>query len=208
MSTRLRALPVERHSPSITPLRKVESQTIYPYPLAPLVRPGRVYWLTGLACTGKTTLGRLLCSRFRSQGRSCIHLDGDELREAFDNDLGHGFGDQWRSARRYSRLSRILAEQGIDVVCSTISLFHEVQRWNRAHIRNYYEILLRAPLPVLIARDRKTLYSRALRGEIDNVVGVDLPAQEPEHPDIIIENDGSRSPESVLDLLVRALGLR
>ena len=104
MSPRLRVLPVERHSPSITPLGEVESQKIRRH--IPLVRPGRVYWLTGLACTGKTTLGRLLCSRLRSQGHSCIHLDGDELREAFDNDLGHGFGDRWRSARRYSRLSR------------------------------------------------------------------------------------------------------
>ena len=173
----------------------------------PCVRPGRVYWLTGLACTGKTTLGRLLCRRFRRQGRACVHLDGDELREAFDNDLGHDFRDRWRSSRRYSGLSRMFARQGIDVVCSTISLFHDVQRWNRANIKNYYEILLRAPLPVLIARDGKSLYRRALRGEIDNVVGVDLPAQEPEHPDIVIENDGSRSPEAVLDLIIKALGL-
>jgi len=172
------------------------------------MRPGRVYWLTGLACTGKTTLGRLLCDRLRGQGRFCLHLDGDELREAFGNDLGHDFGDRWRSARRYSGLSRMFARQGIDVVCSTISLFHDVQRWNRANINDYYEILLRAPLPVLIARDRKTLYTRALRGEIKNVVGIDLPAQEPEHPDITIENDGSCSPEVVLDLLVNALGLR
>ena len=173
----------------------------------PCVRLGRVYWLTGLACTGKTTLGRLLCRRFRRQGRTCVHLDGDELREAFDNDLGHDFRDRWRSARRYSGLSRMFAGQGIDVVCSTISLFHDVQRWNRANIKNYYEILLRAPLPILIARDGKSLYRRALRGEIDNVVGIDLPAQEPEHPDIVIENDGSRSPEAVLDLIVKALGL-
>src|SRR5215472_8386706 len=157
----------------------------------PCVRLGRVYWLTGLACTGKTTLGRLLCRRFRRQGRTCVHLDGDELREAFDNDLGHDFRDRWRSARRYSGLSRMFAGQGIDVVCSTISLFHDVQRWNRANIKNYYE----------------SLYRRALRGEIDNVVGIDLPAQEPEHPDVVIENDGSRSPEAVLDLIIKALGL-
>jgi cytidine diphosphoramidate kinase len=199
---------VPRHqlcSLGIDPLNHFEAPSLSPG--ARVACPGRVYWLTGLACSGKTTLGRLLCQRVRSHGRACVHLDGDELREAFGNDLGHDFGDRWRSARRYSGLSRMFAEQGIDVVCSTISLFHDVQRWNRANIKHYYEILLHAPLPVLISRDRKDLYSRALRGELDNVVGIDLPAQEPEHPDIVIENDGSRSPEALADLLVKTLGL-
>jgi len=166
-----------------------------------------VYWITGLSCVGKTTLGRLLCTRLRQCGRPCVHLDGDQLRDAFDNDLGHGFADRRRSARRYSGLSRMFAEQGIDVVCSTISLFHDVQRWNRANIQNYYEILMRAPLQVLIARDGKGLYRGALSGEIDDVVGIDLPAQEPEHPDIVIDNDGSQSPAALIDMLTVALGL-
>src|SRR5215475_2078392 len=168
---------------------------------------GNVYWITGLSCSGKTTLGRLLCDRLRRSGRACVQLDGDQLREAFDNDLGHGIIDRRRSARRYSGLSRMFAEQGIDVVCSTISLFHDVQRWNRANIQNYYEILMRAPLQVLIARDGKGLYRGALSGEIDDVVGIDLPAQEPEHPDIVIDNDGSQSPAALIDMLTVALGL-
>lgn len=185
----------EPNGPSICPLDDTEYL-------------GRVYWITGLSCSGKTTLGRLLCDRLRSSGAPCIHLDGDRLREAFDNDLGHSFLDRRRSARRYSGLSRMFAEQGIDVVCSTISLFHDVQTWNRANIKNYYEIYLRAPLEILISRDRKNLYSRALRGEIGNVVGVDLPAEEPVRPDVIIDNDGTHAPAAVLDIVLERLGRR
>jgi len=169
---------------------------------------GNVYWITGLSCSGKTTLGRLLCDRLRRSGRACVQLDGDQLREAFDNDLGHSFIDRRRSARRYSGLSRMFAEQGMDVVCSTISLFHDVQTWNRTNIKNYYEIYLRAPIDILISRDRKNLYSRALRGEIDNVVGVDLPAEEPVRPDVIIDNDGTHAPAVLLDMILERLGRR
>ena len=47
---------------------------------------------------------------------------------------------------RNARLCRLLAGQGFDVVCATISLFHEVQRWNRENIPNYREIYLRVPI--------------------------------------------------------------
>ena len=57
-------------------------------------------------------------------------LDGDALRPAIAEDLGHNAVDRRRSAMRNARLCRLLAEQGTDVVCATISLFHEVQRWN------------------------------------------------------------------------------
>jgi adenylylsulfate kinase-like enzyme len=167
---------------------------------------GHVFWITGLSCSGKTTLGRLLFRRLRVFGRPCVHLDGDQLRDAFDNDLGHTFDDRRRSARRYAGLARMFARQDIDVVCSTISLFHDIQSWNRENITNYHEIYLRAPLDVLIARDRKNLYRRALCGEIGNVVGIDLPAEEPERPDMIIDNDGTQAPEVLLDMILEQLG--
>ena len=46
-----------------------------------------------------------------------------------------------------SRLCRLLASQGTDVVCATISLFHEVQSWNRDNIPGYCEIYLQVPMP-------------------------------------------------------------
>ena len=61
----------------------------------------------------------------------------------------------------------MLAAQGFDVVCATISLFHSVQRWNRANIPNYFEIYLRVPFEELTRRDSKGIYSHALGGSVE-----------------------------------------
>src|SRR5580700_9784200 len=90
--------------------------------------PARVFWITGLSGAGKTTLARELCNRLRDAGHPVFFLDGDALRSAIAEDLGHSAGDRRRSAMRNARLCRLLAEQGAYVVCATISLFHEVQR--------------------------------------------------------------------------------
>ena len=102
--------------------------------------PGRVFWITGLSGAGKTTLGQELRSRLRASGRPVAFLDGDALRTAIAEDLGHSAGNRRQSAMRNARLCRLLAEQGSDVICATISLFHEVQRWNRENIPDYREI--------------------------------------------------------------------
>ena len=110
-----------------------------------------------------------------------------------------------KSAMRNARLCRMLSDQGVDVVCATISMFRECREWNREHIPSYREIYLRVPIETLIERDQKQLYSQALRGEIRNVMGVDIEIEEPESPDVIVANDGSHAAEMVVDHVLREL---
>ena len=156
----------------------------------PSVLSGRVFWITGLSGSGKTTVGRELCARLRNAGRPAVFLDGDVLREAISEDLGHRSEDRRRSAMRNARACKMLAEQGLDVVCATISLFHSVQSWNRTNIPGYCEIYLRVPVEELARRDPKGIYARARRGKQLNVVGLDIPVEEPESPDLILDNHG------------------
>src|SRR5579863_9621661 len=143
--------------------------------------PGRVFWLTGLSAAGKTSIGRALSANLRACGRPVIFLDGDTLRAAVSNDLGYSADNRRAAAMRNGRLCRMLAEQGFDVVCSTISLFHEVQRWNRENILRYNEIYVRAPLEELKRRDPKGIY-RTAGNTGANIVGLDIPAEIPENP--------------------------
>jgi len=165
---------------------------------------GRVFWLTGLSGAGKTTLARELSARLRAAGRAVIFLDGDALRGAIAEDLEHSAADRRRSAMRNARLCRLLAEQGMDVVCATISLFHEVHRWNRENIPGYREIYLRVPLDELRRRDSKGLYAGAKRGKARDVVGIDVPAETPEAPDLILDNYGSLDVSSAVDRILAA----
>ena len=150
------------------------------------VSPGHVYWITGLSGAGKTTLGQELSRRLRAAGQRVIFLDGDALRSAIAEDLGHSAGERRRAAMRNARLCLLLAEQGADVVCATISLFYEVQRWNRENIPGYREIYLRVPMDELRRRDSKGIYASAQRGEARDVVGIDVLAEVPEAPDLVI----------------------
>ncbi|HTV50128.1 MAG TPA: adenylyl-sulfate kinase [Steroidobacteraceae bacterium] len=150
-----------------------------------------MFWITGLSGAGKTTIGRELWRRLREAGHSVVFLDGDELRGALAEDLGHDRKHRLRSAMRNARLCRLLARQGSYVVCATISLFHEVQRWNRENIANYTEIYLRVPLEELQRRDLKGIYAASRRGELQHVVGVDIAAEMPTAPDVVVDNYGN-----------------
>jgi glutamine kinase len=166
------------------------------------VSAGRVFWITGMSGAGKTTLGLELSSRLRAAGRRVTFLDGDALRSVIAEDLGHSASDRRRSAMRNARLCRLLAEQGADVVCATISLFHEVQRWNRENIPGYREIYLRVPIDELQRRDSKGIYARAQRGEARNVVGIDVAAEAPEAPDLVLDNYGALDVDTAVDRIL------
>ncbi len=163
---------------------------------------GRVFWITGLSGSGKTTLGEELCRRLRAYGNAATFLDGDALRVAIAEDLGHSAADRHSSAMRNARLCRLLAGQGADVVCATISLFHDVQRWNRENIPGYREIYLRVPVEELHRRDRKGIYAGARNGNTRHVVGIDVPAEFPEAPDLIIDNHGSIDVTAAVDRII------
>jgi glutamine kinase len=172
------------------------------------VSPGRVFWITGLSGAGKTTLGRELWNRLRAAGRPATFLDGDALRAVIAEDLDHSAGHRRRSAMRNARLCRLLAEQGGDVVCATISLFHEVQRWNRENIPGYREIYLRVPMDELRRRDSKGIYAGAERGDTQNVVGLDVAAEAPEAPDLVLDNYGALDVATAVDRILAVGGRR
>lgn len=162
---------------------------------------GIVYWITGLSGAGKTTIGNLLYRKLKEKKKNVVFLDGDILREIFGGDLGYSVEDRKKSAMRNSRICKALSDQGINVVCATISMFDECRNWNRINIKSYKEIYIKVPIEILIKRNQKGLYSKALNGEIENVMGIDIEFEEPKNPDLVILNDGSVEPQGLVDLI-------
>lgn len=145
-------------------------------------------WITGLAGSGKTTIATEVHRRLKGIFDNVVLLDGDVLRGIFGGDVGHDPEGRFQNALRISRLCKFLVEQDVNVVCSTMSLFSEIHEMNRLVTPHYYEVYVDVPMEELVRRNKKGLYSRALRGEIEHVVGVDLPFDRPANPHLIIAN--------------------
>jgi cytidine diphosphoramidate kinase len=130
-------------------------------------------------------------------------VDGDVLRRVMGADLGYDPADRLRNAQRVSRLCAELAEQGLTVVCATVSLFHQIHAWNRAHCPGLYEVLVRVSPETLLARDQKGLYSGGLAGEVAHVVGVNQACELPLEPDLIVDNDAGVDPVTAAAEILR-----
>lgn len=162
-----------------------------------------VIWLTGLSGAGKTTIGKELQISLKRRN-NVVLIDGDDVRSIVGDDIGYDVESRKINAWRICRLCNYLDSQGLDVICCTISMFEEIRTWNRANYKKYFEIFIDVPMHELINRDQKKIYSKALAGEISNVVGIDIPLTFPEKPDMVISNiPPYRSPDDIVkDILV------
>ncbi len=164
------------------------------------MKKGTVYFFTGLSGAGKTTLGTLFYEHLHSKKDNIVFFDGDVLRSTCYTKTDYSTEARRSSAFEMFGLCNLLAEQGIDVVVCSISMYDDVRAWNHEHITNYKEIYVRVTMDTLYQRDQKQLYSKGTQ-----VVGKDLPYDEPKCPDIIVQNDGACPPDMLVQHIEEAL---
>lgn len=176
-------------------------------------KKGTVYFFTGLAGAGKTTIGGLFYRRLKEKSPDAILIDGDQTRLAAGDSAADGtvlLRERYTTEARKSgafdtfRYVRNLSNLGKDVVICSIAMYTEVRSWNRENIENYREIYIKVSRETLYRRDQKSLYSSGVK----NVVGVDLPYDEPNHSSIVVQNDGQETPEEIVTRLEQFFGLR
>ena len=162
-------------------------------------------WVTGLSGAGKTTLCASLYDLLKPRIPELILLDGDAVRTAFGHDLTHRESDRVRQVKRLQSISKLLADQGCVVLVAVLYAHPSLLAWNRANLPGYAEIYLDASLDMVMARDDKELYARALTGELRDVVGIDIPWHAPEAPDVRIDVDAGEAPLVMRDQVIRAI---
>lgn len=165
----------------------------------------RVYWLTGLSASGKTTLANELKKQLHQQNQQSVILDGDEIRQGLCSDLALSQRDRKENIRRTGEVARLLQQNGINAICSLISPYRSDRDNVRKRIpENYFiEIYLATPLETCIQRDPKGLYKKALQGEIKGMTGVDAPYEAPENPEYHL--DTSHTPPEAIAQSILAL---
>jgi adenylylsulfate kinase len=166
---------------------------------------GVVIWFTGLSGAGKTTLSRSVSVQLAAGGHKVEILDGDEVRENLSRGLSFCREDRDENVRRIGFVARLLARNGVVVLVSAISPYRQSRDDVRSAVEGdelpFVEVLIRAPLEVLIERDPKGLYKKALAGEIRNFTGISDPYEEPESPGLIVDSASESIGESTARLL-------
>jgi adenylylsulfate kinase-like enzyme len=148
---------------------------------------GRVFLLTGLSGSGKSTLGNLLVSHLNKYGvRDIFLLDGDASRAFFEGDLSYLPEDRDAMTKRMAFAAFTLTENNIDVVMANIARKKELRQFIRKKIPDYIEIFHDADITTLIEKDVKGTYRNNLSSKNPMIVGVDIPYDRPEYPDVIV----------------------
>jgi len=157
---------------------------------------GFVIWMTGLSGAGKTTIALELLRQLDGRALRLERLDGDVVRESLTKDLGFSAEDRAKNIERVTFVAKLLSRNGVGCICSFISPYQAVRDHVRSETTNFLEVFVDAPLDVVIGRDVKGMYKKAIAGEIPNFTGISDPFEAPESPDIHLRTDQETVTES------------
>jgi bifunctional enzyme CysN/CysC len=160
-------------------------------------------WLTGLSGAGKSTIAKLLEKQLFASGRHTYILDGDNIRQGLNRDLGFSEADRVENIRRAREVARLFVDAGLVVIVAFISPYRAERDLARSRFEpdEFVEIYIDAPLEECERRDPKGLYARARRGELVNFTGIDSDYEPPETPEIRLDTI-AKSPDECVDLIL------
>ncbi|MBL8216631.1 MAG: adenylyl-sulfate kinase [Bryobacterales bacterium] len=168
------------------------------------IESGCTIWFTGLSGSGKSTLSTMLAEHLRRHGARVEVLDGDVVRTQLCRGLGFSKADREENIRRVGFVCELLARHGVVAIAAVISPYRSGRDEVRSRIPRFFEIHTHCPIEVLVERDPKGLYQKALTGEIANFTGVSDPYEPPLSPEAVIDSS-LQTPQESLSVILRAL---
>jgi len=149
----------------------------------------RIIWLTGLSGSGKSTIANLIEKKLIAKARHSYLLDGDNVRQGLNKDLGFTDADRVENIRRVAETAKLMLDAGLIVITSFISPFRAERDMARTLFDEgeFIEVFVDASLEACEQRDPKGLYKKARNGEIKNFTGLDSPYEPPKHPELLID---------------------
>ena len=132
----------------------------------------KIFWLTGLSGSGKSTIANALEKELHAQGIRTYILDGDNVRHGLNQDLGFTNEDRVENIRRVSEVAKLMVDAGIVVITAFISPFKAERELARALFEEeeFLEVFIDVPLEVAESRDPKGLYKK--RGMEDYLISL------------------------------------
>ncbi|HTE80365.1 MAG TPA: adenylyl-sulfate kinase, partial [Reyranella sp.] len=188
---------VHRHAETVTPALRAELKAQQPL----------VVWLTGLPGSGKSTIANLVERKLAALGRQTMLLDGDNLRQGLNADLGFDPAGRSENVRRVGEVAKLMADAGLIVIVALVSPF-QADRTRAAALLpegRFLEIHVDAPVELCRQRDPKGLYAKADRGQVADLTGRDQPYEIPEDPALVLrtaEQTVEEAADRVVNLVI------
>ncbi|WP_084811072.1 adenylyl-sulfate kinase [Ensifer sp. BR816] len=153
------------------------------------LQAGTVLWLLGPTSAGKTTLATRVVADLRKNGIPAILFDGDEVRDFFGEQLGFGADSRLRVVSILVHLANKAADAGLNVVVAALTAGDDARAYVRQNAINLTIGYVACSIQGCAQRDPKGLYGKAMRGEINTLIGYNSAYQPPESPDLILDTE-------------------
>jgi adenylyl-sulfate kinase len=158
----------------------------------------KIFWLTGLSGSGKSTIAHELEKRLMQDGKLAYVLDGDNVRHGLNQDLGFTSEERDENIRRVAEVAKLMYEAGIIVIVSFISPYRKMREFARGLIgEDFVEVYVKCSVEECERRDPKGLYEQARNGEIENFTGISAPYEEPGDAEVVVDTEHTSLKQSV-----------
>lgn len=162
---------------------------------------GVTVWLTGLPCSGKSSIAARVATELEARGRRVEVLDGDVVRAHLSKGLGFSREDRDTNVRRIGFVAHLLTRNGVVVLVAAISPYAQARGEVRQLIGSFVEVHVECPVSECERRDVKGLYAKARAGQLGAFTGVTDPYEAPEAPELVLNTLEQTLEESVHALL-------
>jgi len=168
-----------------------------------LKQNAKVFWMTGLSGSGKSTIGTAVEKELYAKGYLTQLLDGDNVRTGINNNLGFSTADRMENIRRIAEISKLFLSCGVITINTFVSPTNEIRELAKTIIgsKDFIEIYVNCPLEICEERDVKGLYKKARNGEIKDFTGITAPFEAPVNADLEIRTNKEPAEESVQKVL-------
>ncbi len=161
---------------------------------------GILFWITGLSGSGKTQIGKKIKNSISNIYGPTLFISGDDMRNIFELKK---YTNKARISNgiKFGKFCKFVTNQNINIIFALVSLREKVRKWNRKNISNYVEIYIKTDIKKIMKIGKKKVYKKFNK----NIVGLDIRAEFPKSPDIIIENDFKKSIKQLSDNLIKKI---
>ena len=164
---------------------------------------GHVVWFTGLSGSGKSSVAVELERQLVAAGRAAYLLDGDNLRQGLNEDLGFSAADRDENVRRVGEVAALFADAGMVALVPLVSPYRAARDAVRRRVTDaglaFLEVYVATSLAECEQRDPKGLYAQARAGTLKGLTGVDDPYEAPTSPELVLQSaDGDAVTQAAL----------